>query len=142
MTGSVPRQSRVCCEVLANVITLLSLAWFDEAEMSMVHSGMRVMALLRKINATGMDVQGTRQKPNLQVVHCNFHSDIQKVSWMKLLGGTEKCSIVKAKRPTSLPGTIQLRQTFQASDEVRLKRLISTAFEMRLKFCRSTAGIC
>jgi hypothetical protein len=34
------------------------------------------------------------------------------------------------------------RQTFQASVEVRLKRLISTAVEMRLKFCRSTAGVC
>ena len=34
-----------------------------------------------------------------------------------------------------------LRQTFQASVEVRLKRLISTAVEMRLKFCRSTAGV-
>ena len=33
------------------------------------------------------------------------------------------------------------RQTFQASVEVRLKRLISTAVEMRLKFCRSTAGV-
>ena len=37
--------------------------------------------------------------------------------------------------------TYFLRQTFQASVEVRLKRLISTAVEMRLKFCRSTAGV-
>jgi len=32
-------------------------------------------------------------------------------------------------------GVHQLRQTFQASVEVRLKRLISTAVEMRLKIC-------
>ena len=36
-------------------------------------------------------------------------------------------------------GVHQLRQTFQASVEVRLKRLISTAVEMRLKFYRSAA---
>ena len=32
-------------------------------------------------------------------------------------------------------GVHRLRQTFQASVEVRLKRLISTAVEMRLKIC-------
>ena len=40
------------------------------------------------------------------------------------------------------PYVYGIRQTFQASVEVRLKRLISTAVEMRLKFCRSTAGMC
>ena len=48
--------------------------------------------------------------------------------------------ILKRNRRVLLKGSYRdPRQTIQASDEMRLKRLISTAVEMRLKFYQTAA---